>query len=380
MPDLRVKYQQTTTGLRATLTAGDGTERGQIALDAPVALQSIAIPKPWGQEIWFSGSEARGESSVTQGTTTLALSDYLNLDPARLANNTQPLLLKILDPAPTATTGNLYFETHDSKQEVYVVTHVDTSAWPNATGAIRLGMNQRLRKTYSTDADFRAAYLAAVKSYEQIRRRLDSAQQDPHQTDELAQKEEQDLRAAMEDFTATVPLRVGDVVQVGTGVPHSLQHGVRVFEFQTPTYERNIISFNQKVLTQEHWDSSYAISTMSLDGPQPPDITLLHEDNGVRVERIVNFAEFSVQRLTIEAGETYTPKAHSGYAMLALIAGAAQLHTSAGGLTLTQQTAAAFVPASAINLEIAANQQPTTILLATPNLTATGTMTQTAHT
>jgi len=60
MPDLRVKYQQTTTGLRATLTAGDGTERGQIALDAPVALQSIAIPKPWGQEIWFSGSEARG--------------------------------------------------------------------------------------------------------------------------------------------------------------------------------------------------------------------------------------------------------------------------------------------------------------------------------
>ena len=264
MPKIRVKFRDTTTGLRATLTADDGAEQGQIALDAPVALRSVAIPKPWGQEIWFSGSEARGESSIMQGTTTITLSDYLALDPDRLANHAQPLLLKILDPAPQAVTGNLYFETHDTKQEVYVVTHVDHSAWPDAVGAIRLGMNQTLRKTYPSDAEFRAAYLEAVNSYEHIRRELDHPERDETQSDAQILKEEQELRTAMESFTASVPLRVGDVVQVGTGIPHSLQHGVRVFEFQTPTYERNIISFNQKVLTQDHWDSSYAINTLSL--------------------------------------------------------------------------------------------------------------------
>lgn len=391
MPDLTVDYQQTPTGLSATLKDAQGKQQGVIALDAPVALVPVHIAKPWGQEIWFSGIEARGESSIQQGTTTLSLSHYLALAPDRLTNHLQPLLLKILDPAPQASAGNLYFETHDSKQEVYVVTHVDTTAWPDAIGAIRLGMNQDLRKTFASDNEFRAAYLQAVKNYERVRRKID-AQQAPQEqatqptTDDAANlaAEEQRLRTTMENFTASVPLREGDVVQVGTGIPHSLQHGVRVFEFQTPTYERNIISFNQKVLTQDHWDSSYAINRMSLDGPQPPKITTLSEVNGVRVERIVNFEDFLVQRITLAPGKSLPLPPLNGYAILALITGQATVNTAAGTLNLTRQTTAAFVPGSATSAnsgsaqpcsaDVTAGTQSTTLLLALPNPAATATI------
>ena len=74
----------------------------------------------------------------------------------------------------------------------------------------------------------------------------------------------------MESFTRLLDLRVGDVVRVEPYYPHSLQHGVRVVELQTPTYERFIISFAQQVVTQDHWDSEHAIAHMSLDpAPEP---------------------------------------------------------------------------------------------------------------
>jgi len=367
MPDFTVTYQHTTTGLQATLTDDQGVAQARIELDAPVTLQGVAIAKPWGQEIWFSGMEERGESNIVQGSTTLPLSQYLALQPERLVNDQQPLLLKILDPAPEAERGNLYFETHDTKQEVYVVTQVDATAWPDGTGAIRLGMNQSARKSYSSDAEFRAAYLSAVKNYEKVRRQLDDANKE-------GTPEEQELRTTMENFTASVPLQVGDVVQVGTGIPHSLQHGVRVFEFQTPTYERNIISFNQKVLTQNHWDSSYAISTMSLDGPPPARITTLRNDEGILIERIVDFDEFSVQRISLAAEQSFELEANPDYAMLALIDGDAIVHTEAGSLSLTQQTATAFVPASAANARVSAGSEPTTLLVALPKPGAAATI------
>ena len=33
-------------------------------LNAPIPLQPIAIPKPWGQEIWYTGIEQRGVAEV----------------------------------------------------------------------------------------------------------------------------------------------------------------------------------------------------------------------------------------------------------------------------------------------------------------------------
>jgi redox-sensitive bicupin YhaK (pirin superfamily) len=97
---------------------------------------------------------------------------------------------------------------------------------------------------------------------------------------------------------------VGDVVQVPLRLPHSLQHGVRTIEFQTPVYERMILSFAQQVLTQTHWDTEEAIATMVLRPPPEAAAPLLMDEPGVRVEQIVDFADFSVLRLSLKAGAT----------------------------------------------------------------------------
>jgi hypothetical protein len=103
---------------------------------------------------------------------------------------------------------------------------------------------------------------------------------------------ELEARSAYEAFTDVRALQPSDVVVVPTWTPHSLQHGVRVVEFQSPTYERYIIAFAQKVLTQNHWDSEYAIANMSLDTPAEP----VFEPLGERFERIARFDQFNVCR------------------------------------------------------------------------------------
>ena len=273
-------------------------------LGQPVLLDPVYIPKPWGQEIWHTGIEARGESGVIYNDQRVPLSQYLQIDTGALTNHQPVLLLKELDPQPTAVLGDLYFEVHEIKQEVYVVTQIDQLAWPNQIGGIRFGMDQTKREQYDNDDDFRADYLAHIQNYEKIRRTID----DSHHKDENTLKLEQSLtdneslalqeseaRAAMESFTHMRPLSVGEVVQVPTWTPHALQHGVRVVEFQTPTYERFIVSFAQKVLTQSHWDSVHAVQRMHIDSPATEKFT--HIADGI--ERIAEFSDFNVWRVDL---------------------------------------------------------------------------------
>ena len=95
----------------------------------------------------------------------------------------------------------------------------------------------------------------------------------------------------MDGFTSIKELRLGDVIKVPTWTPHSPQHGIRVIEFQTPTYERYIISFEQRVLTQEHWDSEHAIAHMTLD---PPAATVREHFRGARKNSSIE--DFNVLR------------------------------------------------------------------------------------
>ena len=339
-----------------------------IVLDAPVILNPLAIPKPWGQEIWFSGIEARGESSVSQGETTLPLSAYLALAPSRLVRRAEPLLLKILDPNSTPDTGCLYFETHNTKHEVYVVTHIDPHAWPRGAGAIRIGMDQTCRRGYQNDDEFRAAFLQAVERYEAVRRKIDAGT-----SPSLDEKEEEQARRAdMDAFTAQQALGIGDVVQVTPHIPHALQHGVRVFEFQTPTYERNIISFNQRVLTQDHWDSRDAIANMSLEGPAKPHLEVLEKTPTQLIERIVDFDDFEVLRATLKPNHTLAADLSNGYIMLAILKGDVQVECAAGSVALTELSddrtnhQAALVPASAKDAQLKTTSTGATLLIARP--------------
>lgn len=332
----------------------------RLMLDEPVRLGAVDVAKPWGREIWFTGIEARGESTVETGAGALPLSQYLALAPERLTGRRPLVLLKVLDPRPEPVLGDLYFEVHEQKREVYVVTHVDRGAWPDGRGAIRFGMNPALRRRYADDAAFRRDYLDAVRRYEAVRRALDAG-------DASRADEEPALRAAMDAFTDIRPLEVGDVVVVPTWLPHALQHGVRVVEFQTPTYERYILSFAQKVLTQPHWDTETGVARMRLDVPEPPRF----EPVAPGAERIVAFDDFRVWRIAVPSRGRFTLPAHPSYGLCMVVRGELGL----GRLRLGSEQAA-FVPRAALagprRAELATlvndSGEPAVVLLAAPDL------------
>ena len=231
--------------------------------------------------------------------------------------------MKILDPAPQPVTGDLYFELHEQKREVYVVTAVDKAAWPDGIGAIRFGFKAERLAEYASESAFKQAFSQAVKAYEQVRRQLDA--QPKLNTAGALYTQEKELRAAMENFTEFLPLQVGDVVKVPCLTPHALQHGVRTVEFQTPVYERLIVSFAQKVLTQDHWDTDKAIELMSLQADLNNDFEQLAASDesavGVKIERIVDFADFEVRRYSLPAGQQIQLQAADDYALLMAIKG-----------------------------------------------------------
>jgi hypothetical protein len=312
----------------AILAYCEAANLAHVRLDLPLLLEPIYIPKPWGQEIWYTGIEARGQAAVKCDRGSLPLPWVLEfLRPQLgLAATDNLILLKILDPLAEAPYGDLYFELHEQKQEVYVVTHVDATAWPGGKGAIQLGFNPAARANYATTDDFKAGYLHSVREYEQTRRAIDDLldrkkqelgislsepvaftqvklwlkELSQHPDNKVLIDREQELKQAMDRFIALHPLEVGDVVAVPRLVPHALQHGVRVVEFQTPVYERRILSFGQKVLTQNHWDTEVALQLVDMDAePFISPVQLAHTDSA-QIQRIVNFDDFEVQRIVLK--------------------------------------------------------------------------------
>jgi hypothetical protein len=289
---------------------------------APLELLPTHIAKPWGREIWYTGVEQRGVCDFASpgGCTPIPwLQAVLPEDAAGAAG--QPLvLLKILDPAPQPVTGDLYFELHVTKREVYVVTKVDELAWPDGVGYIRYGFEPGQVAVAGSEQDFRSAYLTAVEAYEQVRRALDDlpegAPANPAQ-----QALERQRRETMNSFTHMRPLRAGDVVVVPPLLPHALQHGVRTIEFQTPVYERKILSFAQQVLTQDHWDTREAIAQALLCPPHESPFECLRQEKGVLVDRIVDFPDFEVRRVRLEGGAGLKLKPVADYALLMVVEG-----------------------------------------------------------
>ena len=96
------------------------------------------------------------------------------------------------------------------------------------------------------------------------------------------------------------------------------QHDIKT----TPVYERLILSFAQKVLTQSHWDTDSALELMTLEAGQQEPHQSIVDTKGVKVERIVDFDHFQVQRVSLEAGVEFTlPKADSYGLLMAIDSG-----------------------------------------------------------
>ncbi|CAH0990158.1 hypothetical protein SIN8267_00243 [Sinobacterium norvegicum] len=296
-----------------------------IDLSKPLQLSPLFIPKPWGQEIWYTGVEQRGVCAFTQRGGSVAIPYLLALFPSAFNECRQLVLLKILDPLAEEVFGDLYFELHTKKQEVYVVTHIDKESWPAGQGAIRFGFNQQKLAQYASEDAFRSGYADAVKQYRQVRvevdRHIDSmrdadgiALDEPVSAEQLKvwmrsipaelMAKELSERRQMDAFTQLKPLAVGDVVKVPCYTPHALQHGVRTIEFQTPVYERLILSFAQKVLTQQHWDSERAIEMMDIAVTNTERFEGYDFVSDHCGEVIVDYDDFYVVRVVLGAEQT----------------------------------------------------------------------------
>ncbi|MCB1645389.1 MAG: hypothetical protein KDI36_08045 [Pseudomonadales bacterium] len=325
-PDYRLQVRGHTKNGRPALhiSCAEKDIAAMVHLDQPLTLGTVTVPKPWGEEIWYTGIETRGECTASG----VPLSWLIAVCPDAIMGNDDPapLLLKILAPQAQPVYGDLYFELHTEKTEVYVVTGIDTAVWPDGEGLIRYGFNQPLLDSLGETA-FKAAYLAAVKQYQQVRNQIDdelehrriAAGYGPDEVVPVAETEawlaslpselrqlELIRRADMEKYTATRTLTTGSVIQVQQRTPHSLQHGVRVVEFQSPHYERYILSFAQKVLTQNHWDTEEALQLATLSPPDPAVPQLISETHAFRLDLIADFPEFGVERLTLAAGQRFT--------------------------------------------------------------------------
>lgn len=363
-----------------------------LQLNGPLALEPVCIPKPWGQEIWYTGIEARGQSRLCAQGFSAPLPWVLQLMPETLAAaaSNKLILLKILDPLPDDIYGDLYFEMHVHKQEVYIVTAIDRSAWPTGEGAIRLGFNSQKRASYADDYEFKQAYLGAVNDYRKVRQAIDERldqQRIAHHIDLFTPVDaatlhtwqsllpvelrtaERELRQVMEAFTAMHPLQVGDVVKVPCRVPHALQHGVRTVEFQTPVYERQILSFAQKVLTQSDWDTEAAMAQVIVDTPAQPDLTRLNDNPFLCVEQVVEFDDFEVQRVRLSAEKTFALAATNRYSLLLLISGDLHIHHNGNIEPVTNNSGehpAFLLPAARGEYCLVAQDRDVTLLLASP--------------
>lgn len=336
-----------------------------LELSSPLILDPVKIAKPWGQEIWYSGMEARGQSNVIAQGFLTPLPWLLALMPAYLTANKPKniILLKTLDPLPDEVYGDLYFELHEQKQEVYVVTHIDPEAWPEQTGEMRLGFDREKIAQFANDDAFKAAYLAAVSDYEKIRRKIDDLLDTERASRGLGlnialdvvslsalmqlvpeelQLQERQARAEMNSFSAVLPLQLGDVIKIPCYVPHALQHGVRTIEWQTPVYERKILSFAQKVLTQSHWDTQAAMANVEFTAP-PQLLGILSRDKDVLIEEIVKFADFRVLRINLGAGQEHLLQPQNSYGLLMPIGGDCTIVSEGAIQEITAETAV-FIP------------------------------------
>ena len=297
-------------------------------LNESLPLQTVSIAKPWGQEIWYTGVEARGVACFGSIERRVPIPYLLAVMPSVLGavEQRELVLLKILDPLPEEVFGDLYFELHREKQEVYVVTNIDQRAWPEGVGQMRMGFSPSKIAEAVDDGEFRQAFLKQVLAYREIRVRIDGLLDEKRQQEGYAlnaevpveqlkrwlaeiptelTREEKKLRQQMESFFGKLPLKPGDVVKVPLRVPHSLQHGVRTIEFQTPVYERRILCFAQKVLTQDHWDTEPGVEEMEIAEPSLPELKMISEQDGVCVEQVVEFSDFEVERVGLSDGQSY---------------------------------------------------------------------------
>ncbi|MGK5091642.1 hypothetical protein WDW89_06435 [Deltaproteobacteria bacterium TL4] len=341
----------------------------------------LKIEKPWGYEGWYTGVENRGVCEVKSATGKTELPYALSLfRSAVLKEHAEELiLLKTLNPVPDPILGDLYLEIHGKKWEVYVVIEVDSQAWPDGKGVIKAGLNDERMHEYqqrygdSWKGPFFRDFQQSIEDYHilrnQIDQQLDHAKkiqglplQSPVAPDVMKKllqeipaplaEQERQLREKANRFVGECSVEVGDVITFPAYQMHSLQHGIKVIEFQTPHYERMIVMYAQKVLTQNHWDTEKALSLMTPEVYQLPELQLLEHTETRRNERFVDFPDFTTDRITLQPGAQLQEAMDSAYHLLIAVTPGAELQTRQGEKTELCPEESVFLPISMKNYTI----------------------------
>ena len=356
-----------------------------LSLQEPWPLPAITIAKPWGNELWYTGIEARGICKAGG----IPLPWLLDVFPEHILGMDvapEPILLKILDPLPSASFGDLYFELHQKKIEVYVVTHIDKRAWPDGQGKIRYGFNQALLGAAASEEQFKSDYLKAVNDYRDIRYRIDKLldrqkkragldANAPASATQIAQwsralepalvAAEEDKKHLMYRYTQLDPIKLGDVIRVNPFVPHALQHGVRVIEFQTAHYERHILSFTQKVLAQKQWDTAAALQIANIRARLNRSLAVEVRSDNCLVEVVADFQQFKAIRVTLLADiKNTTPEytlAIDSYALVIGVSGKSRVN----GTKIFPESAV-FIASHQNNLRLTSISDQAIVLVAVP--------------
>ena len=185
--------------------------------EAPGALRPVTVAKPWGQEVWYSGMETRGESGVRTLTGLVPLSQYLD----ERGRNAPVILLKALQ----ATAGDLYLEVHETKSEVYVVDRIDADGSPVARTVVPEVSRPAGRREVS------GRRCGGPLRQGRGRGGGDRCRPVVHESRRSS------APAMRSRFLCECRIR--------------LLKGVHVIEFQTPVFERRILAASQPVVTQQ---------------------------------------------------------------------------------------------------------------------------------
>ena len=341
--------------------------------DHPAFLHPAVVYKPWGFEFWWSGIEPRGISGISSKPQhpPIRLSTYLSVfaDTVIEKPSQAPILLKTLSPFPHPLRGNLYYELHEHKSEVYIISHLD-DLWYDPVkkrkiAHLYVGVSAQKRASFNSDAHFLQALSQVLKSYHKLQIKIEHLltpflkraktsyscadfstshqrqlwwQEVKESEDSLPsslKQQRDELKQELVTFFQKVEVEVGDVVSIPPRIPHSLQHGIEVIEFQTPHYERTIIGFDQPVWTQKHWDSEKALRIMSLkpyEGLPKPTPTPSSPSHVM----VAEFTDFKVFLTTLPAQTSlsFTQSPHHG--LLKILSGKASVTTDAQSQQQTQ--------------------------------------------
>ncbi|MEE4301090.1 MAG: hypothetical protein V2J24_16735 [Pseudomonadales bacterium] len=324
---------------------------------APVPLQPVRVKKAWGEEVWFTGIEARGVVGAGTAAAAVPLPWLLAARPDAYGGGA-PILVKVL--AASAETGDLYFEVHREKDEVYVVIDVHPDAWPDGRARMRYGFNPQLQAKLGERA-FRAAFERTARADARALRALADDHGGEHPSPRAAYLSSAcGTRARLERFTNLRGLQPGDVVRVPAGLPHGLMRGVRVIEFQTPSYERRVLYANQPLAPEDGLALGDALSDVRMDVPADPRPAVTATAPGVRAACIARTREFHVHRFELRAGAT-TPLPRARYGVLV---GASGSPVCAGTLLAPEQ--AALLSGEALLQPLQAGKEDAVVLLAIP--------------